>query len=208
MKKYLLLLSVLASTALAQQDEKTAFTVLDSLCQHRNFQAVFTYHSRSRQESTEETREGTITVQGSQYRLSLTDQEIITNGETVWTYLKAANEVQIDDYDPEQAATTPWGILNNYRQDYVFFGLRTQQIGDEVLDIVELLSKDKEHSLPKITLTIERTSKHLRCLEALDSNQTIHTFLITKFATDLALAHTFFTFNPEEHQDVEVIDMR
>ena len=210
MKKYLLLglLGVLSKLAMAQQEEEKAFALLDSLRQHHNLQATFTYHSQSPQGQLGESLEGTITVQGNQYHLTTAEQEIINNGETVWTYLAAANEVQINDHDPDQEAATPWTLLTNYRQDYGFLRLRTRQVDDQVCDVIELLAKDKENALLQITLTIERATEHIKRLEALDSNKTRHVFSITNFATDVVLDDIFFKFNPEQYAGIEVIDMR
>lgn len=206
--KYLLLLCIFPSLAMAQQEEKKAFALLDSISQHNNFQATFTYHSQAPQEQPGEALQGTITVQGNQYRLVTAEQEIINNGKTVWTYLMAAKEVQINDYNPDQETATPWAILTNYRQDYSVFSFRTQQVGDQCYEVIDLLVKDKACSLLKITLTIEQATKHIKRLEALDSNKTLHIFCINHFVTDVALYDTFFSFSPEQYAGIEIIDMR
>jgi outer membrane lipoprotein carrier protein len=210
MKKYylLLLLSSFWHPAIARHQEKKVLALLDSISQ-RNFQATFVYSSRSPQEPLEEISKGEITVHGNQYRLAMKQQEIINNGQTIWTYLVEANEVQITDYDPEQTATIPWRIFANYRQDYTLGQLDTYRVEEHVCDVVELVPKDDdEHDFCKIVLTIARATKYIQRLEILDNNQILHTFSITNFTYDLKLDKTFFNFNLDDYPNIEVIDMR
>jgi len=211
-KKYSLLFLLLGGffghTRAQHPDEEKAFVLLDSIGQ-RSFQATFIYDHRSPQGEPEEAVEGKIIVQGNQYRLTLPEQEVINNGQTVWTYLRDAKEVQITDHNPEQEATTPWSILASYRQNYVLDRLDTHQVDGQVYDVVALVATNDEHDPAKIILTIARTTKHIKRLEILDSNQILHTFSITHFTHDLKkLDKKFFSFNLGDHQDIEVIDMR
>jgi len=212
-RKYCFLLILLGTswsqTAEVLQQEK-AFSLLENIGQ-RSFQVTFRYTIQSPQGELEETFEkGQITIQNknSKYRLTLPEQEVISDGQTVWTYLKEANEVQIADHAPEQGATTPWTILTNYQQDYVVSGLRTQQMDDQICDVIDLMAKNEENFLQKITLTIEQTTKHIKRLETLDDNQTLHIFSIIDFAYNPKLDKAFFKFNATEHSGVEIIDMR
>lgn len=211
MKKYclLLLLGSFWCPAIARNQAKEVLALLDSIGQ-RNFQATFTYSSRSLQEQLqlEEISKGEITVHGNQYRLTMQQQEIINNGKTIWTYLVEANEVQITDYDPEQKAIIPWGSFANYRQDYTLGQLDTYRVEGHVCDVVELVPKDDANDLCKIILTIAHTTKHIQRLEILDSNQILHTFLITHFTYGLKLDEAFFNFNLDDYPNIEVIDMR
>ena len=209
-RKYCLLLLLGTSWSQAaevlQQDK--ALALLENIGQ-RSFQVTFRYMSQSPQGELEETFEkGQITIQNNKYRLTLPEQEVISDGQTVWTYLKTANEVQIADHAPEQGATTPWTILTNYQQDYVIHSLHTQQINGQTCDVVDLMAKDEENFLQKVTLTIEQTTKHIKRLETLDDNQTLHIFSVIDFTYNPKLDKAFFKFNATEHGGVEIIDMR
>lgn len=210
MKKYylVLLLSGSFSPAMTQNENKAAFALLDHISQH-SFRATFTYTNRSSQlELLEHFEGGQIAIQGHKYRLTLPGQEVINNGKIVWTYLKDANEVQITDYAPEQEAVTPGTIFANSRRDYTLCSFDTHQTNGHIYDNVELLAKDAENSLSKVKITVEHTTKHIEYVEIMDSNQTLHSFYITDFEYNLKFDKAFFSFNTEEHQGVEVIDMR
>lgn len=212
MKKYylLVLFSYITHLSWAGPIDQVALHSVDKAIQHKNFQATFTYHTHSGQsEPGTEPLTGSITVQGHQYRLAMGEQEIVSDGKIVWNYLPEANEVQINDYNPEQGAGTPWPLLTNYRQDYKFHDFRgAQKVGKKRYDVVTLMAKDPENALQQIAITIEWVTHHIKRLEVQDSNQQQHSFSITKFKTDLVLDDTFFKFIPENYADIEVIDMR
>jgi hypothetical protein len=210
MKKYYLILLLISSfnPAMTQKEYEAASALLDSISQ-RGLKATFTYANRSSQlELLESFEGGQIVIQGNKCRLTLPAQEIINDGQTVWTYLKEANEVQITDHDPKQEAATPWTIFANYRRDYTICRFDTHQENGHIYDSVTLLAKDAENFLQSVSITIARATKHITYLEVMDSNQALHVFLITDFTYDLKLDKTFFSFNVEAHQGVEVIDMR
>jgi outer membrane lipoprotein carrier protein len=210
LKKYYLLSLLLGGSfnpTMAQYPEEKAFALLDSISQ-RSFQATFRYSSQASQNELRETFEGKIVLQGNQYRLTMQGQEIINDGKTVWTYLIEANEVQITDHDPEQNAAIPWTILANYRQAYTLSRFDVYQVDRQAYNVVELVSKDDEYGLLKVVLTIENITKHIQCLEILDSNHTLHIFSIVNFAYDLNFDKEFFKFDPEGYQGVETIDLR
>jgi outer membrane lipoprotein-sorting protein len=210
MKKYYLffLLSGSFSPAIAQNEHDAACALLDSISQH-SFRATFAYANRSSQlELLESFEGGQIAVCGNKYRLTLPEQEIINDGQTVWTYLKDAKEVQITDYDPEQETVTPWTIFANYRRDYTFCRFDTHQVNGHIYDSVALLAKDAENSLSRVKITVARATKYIESVEVMDSNQTLHVFMITDFAYDLTFDKAFFSLNAEAYNGAEVIDMR
>ncbi|MFO0506641.1 MAG: LolA family protein, partial [Chryseotalea sp.] len=92
-----------ANVVLAQYDAK-ALETLDAMSKKYKaipaFEAAITSTMTNEVEGIKEEFKGKITVKGNKFRLVLEDQEIINNGVTVWTYLPAAKEVNIDNYDP------------------------------------------------------------------------------------------------------------
>lgn len=207
MKKYYLffLLSSSIGPAMAQNEKEAAFTLLDSISQH-SFRATFLYASQSQSDQSLTTFDegGQIAIHGNKCRLTLPEQEIINDGQTIWTYLKEANEVQITSYNPKQAEPTPWTIFTNYRHLYTLghYATHPHRV------TIELLAKDAKNYLPTISITANPDTGYIEYVEVMDSNQILHVFLITDFAYDLTFDKAFFSFNAEAHQGVEVIDMR
>jgi outer membrane lipoprotein carrier protein len=210
MQKYylLVLLSSFFHSAMAQHQQEEAFALLDSISQ-RSFRATFVYTNRAQVETLVMPEEdGQIFVYGNKYRLMLPGQEVINDGQTVWTYLKEENEVQIADHNPDREAAMPWTIFSNYRRDYTLSCFDTHRKNGHVYDSLALIAKDEENSLCSVKITVARATKHIQCVEIVDNNQNLHNFYITDFAYDLTFAKDFFRFNIEAHQGIEIIDMR
>ena len=103
------------STALtyAQQAEKDlnpqdpkAQSILDALSDkasaYKSFTADFEYTLINKTEGINETQKGKVTMKGKKkYKLEVAGQEIVCNGETVWTFIKDAGELQISDVPEE-----------------------------------------------------------------------------------------------------------
>ena len=113
MKRFGTLFAILMLTitsVLAQKDPK-ALEILDAMSdKYQNttaFRANLVYKLENPQERLNETFKGEITVMGNMYRLKIGEQEIINNGETIWTYLREVNEVNIDNYYPEDDPMAP-----------------------------------------------------------------------------------------------------
>src|SRR5665647_1767321 len=45
------------------------------------------------------TKNGVVNMKGSKYRISISGQEIYSDGNNIWTFDKSANEVQITQFD-------------------------------------------------------------------------------------------------------------
>lgn len=195
--------------AAAQSEEREeALKILDQIGQ-RSFQAVFTYHHHSPQMALLASFEdGKIAIRGRRYRFTLPEQEVISDGQTIWTHLRALNEVQIIDYDAKQAAAMPWTIFTCYRQDYSLSRLSTYQENGCTYDSIVLVARDKEHTLAEVNVTIERTTQHIESVAVIDQNGDLHTFSVTYFSYDPRLDETFFYFDPDEHSGIETVDMR
>ena len=213
MQKYIvlgwvaLLLSIYSAQA-KKKPIKVAWELLDSVSEHENFQATFEYNYRPAQGEWEPAQAGKMAVQGQAYRLVMDEREVVCNGETVWTYLPEVNEVQITALDPEQPLNTPWAVLKQYREAYQLLSLHENKVEDNLYATIDLLSRDKACTFPKVKLVIERATQHIQCIEALDNNQTLHKFNIANFEYDVSFDTVFFNFSPDEFKNVEVIDLR
>src|SRR5690242_14809083 len=102
-KLFLTLISAVAVQCAVAQYDPQALAVLDAMSKkykaYTSFEANITSTMTNETEGIKEEFKGKITVKGEKFKLVMEDQEIINNGTTVWTYLPAAKEVNIDNYD-------------------------------------------------------------------------------------------------------------
>ena len=114
-----LLLALFVKASFAQYDPK-ALEILEAMSKrykaYTSFEANITSSMTNETEGIKEEFKGKITVKGDKFRLAMDDQEIINNGTTVWTYLPAAKEVNIDTYDPDADEINPPKIYELYKK--------------------------------------------------------------------------------------------
>ena len=109
--------------SLGQNDPK-AVEILEKVSDNyqklNGFSAIFEYTYSTEDEGLIQTNTGEVTVKGEKYRLTLDDQEIFNNGNTVWTLIKSSKykEVTINDVEEDTEELTPSNIYSIYKKGY------------------------------------------------------------------------------------------
>jgi len=214
MRKKLLSLVVIvaiASSVKAQYDPK-ALEILDRMSATYNeidaFKAEFTHSLVNDTEDINEQFQGEITVKGEMFRLKMSGQEIYNNGTTVWTYLPEINEVNIDDYYPDQGDMTPSKIYTAYKKDYKYLFLEEMSEDGEVFQIVDLVPENANTQFFKIRLKIDKDDKILKSWELFDKSGSRYLYSITDFEPNVDIKDSYFEFDPSKFRGLEVIDLR
>jgi len=205
------LLAVLANSVWAQRDPQ-ALEILDAMSEkYQNidaFRAKLVYKLENPTEKLNETFRGEITVMGDKYRLKIGEQEIINNGSTVWTYLQEVNEVNIDNYYPEDDPMAPGKIYSIYREGYKYTFVEEKKQRGQVMQVVDLEPENKDEPFYKIRLSIDKEDKTLVNYTVFDKNGNRYLWSVSDFEPNLKLTASHFEFNPSEYKDVEIIDLR
>lgn len=214
MKKIMMIVLLLvgyAGVANAQYDTK-AKKVLDAMSSKYksipSFKAKISQHLENEEENIDEKFNGEITVKGEMFKLVLAGQEIYNNGNTVWTYLEEVNEVNIDNYDPEEGETNPSTIYNAYKDGYKYVYLKSQSMSGKNYDVVDLIPEDKNLQYFKIRMVIDQKDKLLRSWKMFDKNGNRYEYSITSFDPEYAVNSDYFKFDPKKYPGVEIIDLR
>ena len=195
----------------AQYDAK-AKKVLDAMSSKYksipSFKAKISQHLENEEENIDEEFNGEITVKGEMFKLVLAGQEIYNNGSTVWTYLEEVNEVNIDNYDPEEGETNPSTIYNAYQDGYKYVYFKSQSMSGKNYDIVDLIPEDKNLQFFKIRMVIDQKDKLLRSWKMFDKNGNRYQYSITSFDPQFSVNSDYFKFDPKKYPGVEIIDLR
>ena len=214
MKNYLALLALsasLTSVATAQQDPK-AGKILDQMSAKyqamKAFKASFTQTLENDAAKVKENLSGDITVSGQNFRLKMSGQEVINNGQTMWTYMKAENEVNISDYDPEDQEISPSQIYTLYKKGYKYSYVQEAKEGGEAVDIIELSPEDGSNPVFKVRLKVSKADKSVKSWQMFKKNGNRYTYKISKFQPNVPVDATTFTFDKAKYKGVKVIDLR
>jgi outer membrane lipoprotein carrier protein len=191
----------------AQSDNKST-TLLNEVStktkSYKTIQIDFTYTMENKKEKINEKFTGTLLSKGDKYKLSVARQDVICDGKTVWTFLKDANEVQINNAGNDDDSFTPTKLLSNYTKDYKSKFI--EEKGNS--QVVELFPLAKGKSFTKVRLTIDKTKKQIQQFVIYDRGGSTFTYNVNKFLTDQAINDKDFTFNKAEHPKVSIDDMR
>lgn len=155
-----------------------------------------------------ENQNGSISLKGNAFHLSMSDQTVISDGKVTWTHLKDANEVQISEAKSDPTALSPATIFTLYEKGFKSKYIGEKNVEGKVVQQIDLVPEDNKKSYFKIQLNIDKSAKNVNKAVIYDKNGNIYTYTITKFTANPALADDLFTFNPKKYPGIEVVDLR
>ena len=126
-------LLILTTLSVVAQGDKKAKDILNGVSSkyrsYKSMKADFSYTLENPQAKIKETQVGTLLLSGAKYRLGISGQEVISDGKTIWTYMKEAKEVQINEVDPTDDGIKPSEIFTMYEKGFIykFVDGKTQQ---------------------------------------------------------------------------------
>ncbi len=213
MKKSLITLLLLISSKLmfAQYDPK-ALEILEAMSdKYKNltsFEANLTSSLVNEVDGINEEFKGKITVKGDKFKLALDDQEIINDGTTVWTYLPSAEEVNIDNADPDTDEYNPSKFYSIYKKGFKYLYLEEKMEDGVLCEVVDLVPEKKDAQYFKIRMNITKKDKNIQNWTMFDKSGNRYKYTISKFVGNVKVDDSFFTFDPKKYPGVEVIDLR
>jgi len=215
MKRITMVLVVLilaGVTAQAQYDQK-AKTILDAMSARykkmTSYVAKFSTALVNETEGLNEVFEGQITVKGDKYMLKTDEQEVINDGTTVWTYLPDVNEVNIDDYSPDDDEITPSSIFDEYKNGYKYIWMENVKEQGVSADVIDLIPNDAANSqFFKIKMVISTQSKTLLKWTMFEKQGNKYVYTISNFNAKAPVSDALFIFNKSKYPGVEIVDLR
>lgn len=205
------ILFLFTQNTFAQYDDK-ARTILDNMSDKYKsilaYEATFTQTLQNTQADINEDFSGKITVKGEMFRLDMGGQEIINNGKTVWTYIPEVNEVNIDNYNPQDGEMTPSKIYAAYKNGYKYIYLEEKKMGGKSYDVIDLVPEDTNDPFFKIRLTIDQKGSVLKSWTMFDKSGNHYIYDISEFKILNDIKDTYFHFDKAKYNGVEVVDLR
>ena len=213
MKKvgFALVLALFTKITFAQYDPK-ALEILEAMSKKYkaipSFEASLTSSLTNESEGVKDEFKGKVVVKGEKFKLSLEDQEVINNGTTVWTYLPAAKEVNVDNFDPSGDDVNPTKIFDMYKKGFKYLYLGDKTEAGVVCEEVDLVPEKKDAQYFKVKMMIVKKDKSIQSWTMFDKSGNRYKYTITKFIPNVKVDDAFFTFDPKKYPGVEVIDLR
>ncbi|MFN0035190.1 MAG: LolA family protein [Saprospiraceae bacterium] len=156
-------------------------------------------------------QKGTVSQEDKKFRLDMPDQIVVSDGTTTWAYQKKANEVQVNNADPNDANAflTPKDLLNRYQKgDFLYTIADKTTEGGKVLTQIEFKPKDRNSEYSKLRVAIDEKAGTIQSIKAFAKDGSRYTFSITRFSPNKALPAGQFSFDTKQFKGVRVEDLR
>ena len=169
---------------------------------HKNVEMRFTYQISPDGRTLGDSQQGHAWLQDEAYKIEMADQQTISDGTTIWSYLIDDEEVMVSNAS-EGSDNTPLKLLTSLDKSYA---ATLTSIDAKGVAIIELANPNGQYK--RVTLKIDTVKSELKSADIYleDGSKVVITVEEMKF--DQSLDDKFFTFDASKHPDVDVIDMR
>lgn len=195
---------VFAAQAVSAQNnaEKILRVMVDQMRSHKNVEMVFNYQISPDGKTLGESEKGHAWLQGEAYKIEMTDQQTISDGKTIWSYLIDDEEVMVSNAS-EGTDNTPLKLLTSLDESYV---ATLSGIDAKGIATIELANPKGQYK--RVTMKVDTKKTELKSADIYleDGNKFI--IKVEEMKYDQKLDNKFFTFDEAKHPEVDVIDMR
>lgn len=197
--------------AFAQYDSK-AYSILEAMSKkyksYTSFEVTLKSHLTNEAEGVKEEFSGKISVKGQKFNLDMGEQIIINNGNTVWTYLPSAKEVNVDNVDKTSDEFAPAQFYDMYKKGFKYLYLGESKQDAFLCDEIDLVPEKKGAQYFKVKIFIVKKDKSIHSWTMYDRSGNKYKYSISKFIPNIKLNESLFSFDPKNYPGVEVIDLR
>lgn len=195
---------VFAAQAVSAQNnaEKIIRVMVDQMRSHKNVEMVFNYQISPDGKTLGESEKGHAWLQGEAYKIEMTDQQTISDGKTIWSYLIDDEEVMVSNAS-EGTDNTPLKLLTSLDESYV---ATLSGIDAKGIATIELANPKGQYK--RVTMKVDTKKTEIKSADIYleDGNKFI--IKVEEMKYDQKLDDKFFTFDEAKHPEVDVIDMR
>ena len=197
----------LSSFTYAQNADKILEELSTKTNSYDNIKASFAYKMVNKEADINEVTNGTLLVEGDKYNLNIAGQNVISDGETLWTHIPDSEEVQINEV-LEDEGFSPSKLLSSYNKEYNAQMMEDINKEGNVFYQLKLNPKDENSNFDYVILVINKNKMQLADFIIHDFDGNVFSYEIKQFVTDSDIPSNSFKFDETEHPNVEVIDMR
>ena len=198
----LLLLFVAQAVSAQNNAEALVRIMVDQVKSHKNVEMAFTYQISPDGKNYSDAQEGHAWLQGNAYKIEMAEQQSISDGTTIWTYLVDDEEVMVSDAT-EGEDNTPLKLLTSLDKNYVATLTNIDNQGNATIELANPKGQYK-----RVTLKMNAMKAELKSADVYLEDGTKVAVTVKEMKYDQNLDDKFFTFDEKKHPNVEVIDMR
>lgn len=216
MNKYILTAFILVGSFLgghAQTDAKAKAILAQVSKKYRSYDAIkadFTFTIENPQAKLKKSDNGILYARSkaNKYKISMKDQDLISDGKTVWTHLKSEREVQLSEVDNSADALNPAKLFTIYETGYKYVYNGDTKVNGKIQHVIDLTPTDSKNSIFKIRLNVDKLTKHITNAVIFNKNGNRYSYSIKTFTPNVKVSDAIFVFDEKKHPGVNVEDLR
>lgn len=207
--------NIYAQGKLLKKDPK-AEKILNALSKktksYKTLRVKFSYTIENLRDKSKNDYKGYAFIAGKKYKLITPGQVIFSDGTTVWSHLKEANEMTISEPDEDEDS-----ILNPSRLFTIYEkGFKFQYIGKEktkegkLFDVIDLFPENPDKKkYSRIRLRILPKQMQLSSIHSFGTDG-VHVIVnIIEYKPNIKVSDKLFSFDKSKYpKDLEVVDIR
>ena len=195
---------ILTTNILNAQNSADAIvrSFIDQLKSHKNLEMVFDYQYSPDGKNFGDSEKGHAWLQGEAYKIELADQQTLSDGTTIWSYLIDDEEVMVSNAT-DGVDNTPLKLLTSLDENYA---ATLTGIDAEGTATVELANPKGQYK--RITLKINTKKNEIKSADIYMDDGSKVVVAVEEMKFDQKLDDAFFTFDAKKHPKVDIIDMR
>ena len=177
----------------------------------KTISAEFTITQYGTDKKPGESQKGSLWSKGAKYKLDIKNQTTFCDSSTKWTYMKDANEVQINKVDAssDNDGLSPATIFSFYEKGFKSRFVDEEKVKNVLCECVDLYpkhpEKEKYHTL---RLFIDKVKNQLVQITVMMKDGTTQIISVDKFNSNLPLTDASFAFDKSKYPGVEIEDLR
>ena len=198
------LLLLFAAQAVSAQNNADAIirVLVDQIKSHKNVEMAFNYQLSPDGKNLGEAQKGHAWLQSEAYKIEMAEQQTISDGKTIWSYLIDDEEVMVSNAS-EGTDNTPLKLLTSLDKSYV---ASLTNIDAQGIASIELANPKGQYKRISLKVNTKKTELKSADIYMEDGSKLVVNVEEMKF--DQKLDDKFFTFDAKKHPKVDVIDMR
>ena len=192
-----------ATQAVTAQNNAEALIrlMVNQMKSHKNLELNYKYQISSEGLTTEAQR-GKAWLQGEAYKVEMVEQQMISDGKTIWTYLVDDEEVMVSNAT-EGEDNTPLKLLTSLDENYAATLTGMDAKGNATIELA-----NPKGQYRRITLRANPNKLAISSMDVYMEDGTKLILTVDEMKFDQELDDKFFTFDTKKHPNVDVIDMR
>ena len=198
---------------MSQSEVKAKEILAEVSKKYRSYDVIkteFLYTLENPEAKIKETQAGTLFVKSklNKYKVILKGQELISDGKSQWTYLKADKEVQVSEVDNSADALNPAKLFTIYEKGFKSLYTNDTKVNGKMVHNIDLSPTDTKRSFFKVKLQIDKLSKQIVNAVIFDKNGNRYTYSIKTFTPNIKVPESTFAFDAKLYPGIELVDLR